>query len=263
MLALWLQSSKSFRDMLGIHCRKAVPLSSVPLRMCSEISRYFNTVYYTGFIQCNILLQVRVTANVWTKTLPISCLSTMQLERACLQRKRFNFNEMTGFVLFLLDLNLRYLQSSFTIKKKNSLHLSSLPFSVVFISVPASELGYSSEALPMQLHSSRTIPTKPPSEDALIQVNSIPGSGLVILSTQMPRTIWKFSFMSATSIGRFCWQRNDGGLIFFTSLIVKMDLAYKLIMLFCSHYYKPVTSSMSLSVSCGEYIKNCSTPQRS
>lgn len=62
MLALWLQSSKSFRDMLGIHCRKAVPLSSVPLRMHSEISRYFNTVYYIGFIQYNILLQVTVTA---------------------------------------------------------------------------------------------------------------------------------------------------------------------------------------------------------
>lgn len=109
MLALLLQSNKSFWDMLGIHCRKAVPLSSVPLCMRSEISRYFNTVCYTGFIQCNILLQVRVTANVWTKTSSISCLSTMQLERACLQRKRFNFNEMTGFVLFLLDLNLRYL----------------------------------------------------------------------------------------------------------------------------------------------------------
>lgn len=36
-----------------------------------------------------------------------------------------------------------------------------------------------SEALPTLLQSSRVIPTKPPSEEALTQVNTIPGSGLV------------------------------------------------------------------------------------
>lgn len=125
------------------------------------------------------------------------------------------------------------------------------------------ELGYSSEALPLQLHSSRATPAKSPSEDLLMQVTSILGSGLVIRSPEC-RELDFFFYVHHSCINMDdYWHRNDGGPILSTFLTVRTDLAYKPTMLCCFHYYKTVTSSMSLSVPCGEFSKNCSTPQRS
>lgn len=122
----------------------------------------------------------------------------------------------------------------------------------------AMESGYSSEALPSLLQSSRVIPQKPPREDPLNQANAIPGSGLVTHSLKCHGLAkQKDIFIDVSYI---CMDDFAG---IFTFLTARIDLAYKPIMLFCFHYYKPVRNSMRFSVSCGEYSKSGSTPQRS
>lgn len=147
------------------------------------------------------------------------------------------------------------------------LHLLSLLFVAGFACVlcssrilhlTAKESSYSSKAL-LLLESNRASPAKPPSEDA--SPKQMPFQGQVYTHSPKYHEMAEQKDISA-GVSYICTGDFAGigmmGVLFFA----RRDLAYKPIVLFCSHYYKPVRNGMRLSVSCGESSENSPTPQR-